>query len=80
MLVICALGMLIFKNNIVNILIKALNKSNGFSILCFELSVMSFAALMLMFSALICLKKYTVSKLFLVVLLLLEPVVVMRLF
>ena len=78
MLIVCASGMLIFKNNIVDVLIKVLNKNNGFSILCFELSVMSFAALMLIFSALICLKKYMVSNMILVVLLLLEPIAIMR--
>ena len=75
---VCALIMALFRNDIVNIFVNILNKTNGFSILCLDLSVMSLAILIIIFSALLCLKKYSISKIFLLVLLIIEPIAIMR--
>ncbi|MCR4662563.1 MAG: YfhO family protein [Endomicrobiaceae bacterium] len=77
-LLICALIMVIFRNNIVNLLTDVLHKTNGFSILCFDLSVMSLTVIILLFSVLLCFKKYSISKIVLLILLLIEPIAVMR--
>jgi hypothetical protein len=76
--VLFALILIIFKNNIINFLANVLNKSNGFSILCFDLSVMSLMFLVLLFACLIYFKKYTVSKIIIVLLLVIEPAFLMR--
>lgn len=77
-LVLLTLIMIVLKNNIINLLINILNKENGFSILCFDLSVMSLAVLILIFITLLLLKKYSLAKTIIVLLLIIEPVVVMR--
>ena len=70
--------MIILKKNIINLLINLLNKDSGFNILCFDLSVMSLVVLVLLFIVLLSLKKYFLSKIIVVLLLVLEPFVVMR--
>lgn len=77
-LVLFALTLVILKSNIINLLVNILNKSNGFSILCFDLSIMSLVVLILFFVCIIYLKKYTVSKVILVLLLIMEPAFLMR--
>ena len=77
-LVLFALVLIVLKQNIINFLVNILNKSNGFSILCFDLSVMSLVVLILLFACLIYLKKYTVSKIIIVLLLVAEPAFLMR--
>ncbi len=74
----CTLIMVVFKSNIVNVLVNVSNRTNGFSILCFDLSVMTLAVLVLIFSVLLCLKQYKLSKIILLVLLVIEPAAVMR--
>ena len=75
---ICTFIMVIFRSNIVNDLVSISNKTNGFIILCFDLSIMTLAVLVLIFSALLCFKKYTVSKIILLILLVIEPIAIMR--
>lgn len=70
--------MIILKDNIINLLINVLNKENGFSILCFDLSIMSLAVLILVFVVLLFLKKSHVAKAIIVLLLIIEPAIVMR--
>ena len=77
-LVLFTFVMVIFKNGIINFFITLFNKSNGFSILCFDLSVMSLAVFVLLLIGLLYLKKYTVVKMVIVILLVVEPFVVMR--
>ena len=78
MLLISTLIMAILKNNIINLFINFFNKSNGFSILCFDLSVMTLAVFILVFTGILFLKKYTITKIVMVLLLVAEPVIVMR--
>ena len=75
---VCALVMVIFRGNIVNALVNISHKTNGFSILCFDLSVMTLAVLALIFSVLVCLKKYAISKVIILILLVMEPAAIMR--
>ena len=75
---VCALVMVIFRGNIVNAFVNISHKTNGFSILCFDLSIMTLAVLALIFSVLICLKKYAISKVIILILLVVEPIIIMR--
>ena len=72
------LAMVIFKNTIINLFINILNKSDGFIILCLDLSVMTLAVLIIVFISSLYLKKYTISKIIIVFLLVVEPIIIMR--
>lgn len=77
-MLIASLGIALFKNNIVLLLLVFFNKNIEFYKFCLNLSVLTLSFFIVLFCSLLLLKKYSISKIILVFFLIAEPIFIMR--